>query len=228
MKNRIINNAVVAEVANALKELKDQMIFVGGSVVNLYVDEEAAEEVRQTDDVDVTINLINYTAWVQMQERLAELGFSPDPEGHAICSYLYRGIPVDIMASEEGPLGGGNKWYKIGYDNLWIKKVREETINILSAPCFLATKFEAFNGRSGDYRASHDFEDIIYVLDNRTTIIEEIKNDHPEIIQFLKEEFTRVSASLSFEEIITCHVHPLIQEERVPIIKEKIEHIIAI
>lgn len=228
MKNRIINNAVVAEIAIGLKELKDQMIFVGGSVVNLYVDEEAAEEVRQTDDVDVTINIINYAALVKMQERLSDLGFNPDPNGHSICSYLYNGIPVDIMGSEDGPLGGGNKWYKIGSNNLWLKKVREETINILSAPCFLATKFEAFNGRSGDYRASHDFEDIIYVLDNRTTIIEEIENDHPEIIKYLKEEFTKVYASLSFEEIISCHVHPLIQEERVPIIKEKIEHIIAI
>jgi hypothetical protein len=225
MKNRIINNAVVAEVAFGLKELKDQMIFVGGSVVNFYVDEEAAEEVRQTDDVDVTINIINYAALVKMQERLSDLGFNPDPNGHSICSYLYNGIPVDIMASEDGPLGGGNKWYKIGSNNLWLKKVREETINILSAPCFLATKFEAFKGRSGDYRASHDFEDIIYVLDNRTTIIEEIENDHPEIIQFLKEEFTKVYENLSFEEIILCH---LIEEERVPIIKEKIEHIIAI
>ena len=106
MKNRVINNAVVAEVANALKELKDQMIFVGGSVVNLYVDEEAAEEVRQTDDVDVTINIINYAALVKMQERLSDLGFNPDPNGHSICSYLYNGIPVDIMASEDGPLGG--------------------------------------------------------------------------------------------------------------------------
>ena len=225
MKNIIINNTVVAQVAIALKELKDQMIFVGGSVVNLYVDDEAAEEVRQTDDVDVTINLINYNAWVQMQERLAELGFNPDPKGHSICSYLYKGIPVDIMTSEDDSSGGGNEWYKIGNKNLWNKKVREETIKILSAPCFLATKFKAFNNRSGDYRASHDFEDIIYVLNNRTTVIEEIENDHPKIKQFLKEEFTKVYENLSFEEIILCH---LLEEERVPIIKEKIEHIIAI
>ncbi len=37
---------------------------------------------------------------------------------------------------------------------------------------FLATKFEAFKDRGGDYRTSHDFEDIVYVLDNRTTIVE--------------------------------------------------------
>jgi len=42
MKNRVINIAVVAEIALALKELKDQVIFVGGSVVSLYADDSAA------------------------------------------------------------------------------------------------------------------------------------------------------------------------------------------
>ena len=48
------------------------------------------KELGKTDDVDITIDLINYTAWVQMQERLAALGFSPDSGGHSICSYLYK------------------------------------------------------------------------------------------------------------------------------------------
>ncbi|MGZ0016911.1 hypothetical protein [Yeosuana sp. AK3] len=34
MKNKIINIATVAEIATALKELKDKMIFVGGAVVS--------------------------------------------------------------------------------------------------------------------------------------------------------------------------------------------------
>lgn len=106
--------------------------------------------------------------------------------------------------------------------------MKEQEISILSAPCFLATKFEAFKDRGTDYRTSHDFEDIIYVLDNRTTIIEEINKEHREIKQFLKEEFTKIYTNLSFEEIISCYVHPLIQEERIPILKEKIESIIAI
>lgn len=228
MENKVINIATVSEIAVALKELKDKMVFIGGAVVSVYTDDPSADEIRPTADVDLTINLLNFAHWAQMQERLAELSFSPDPNGHAICSYLYKGISVDIMPSEDGPIGPANRWYKIGFQNLWTTEVKEQEISILSAPCFLATKFEAFKDRGTDYRTSHDFEDIIYVLDNRTTIIEEIDKDHPEIKQFLKEEFTKIHTNLSFEEIISCHVHPLIQEERIPIIKEKIEHIIAI
>ncbi len=227
MNNKIINIATVAEIALALKELKDEMIFVGGAVVSLYADNDAVEEVRQTDDVDVTINLVNYASWVQMQERLATLGFSPDPEGHAICSYLYKGISVDIMPSEDGPIGTANKWFKIGFNNLRITTVKGIEVQILSAPCFLATKFEAFNDRGKDYRTSHDFEDIIYVLDNRTTIVEDIKNDHLGVRQFLKKEITKIINSNNFLEIISCHMHPLIIEDRLPILKEKIQKIIA-
>ena len=57
MENRIINIAVVAEVAKALKELKDQMVFVGGAVVSLYTDDPAADEIRPTADIDLTLKL---------------------------------------------------------------------------------------------------------------------------------------------------------------------------
>ena len=147
MENRTINIAVVAEVAEALKELKYRMVFIGGAVVSLYADDPAADEIRPTGDVDMTVNLMNFSNWAKMQERLAELGFYPDPFGHAICSYKYKDIPVDIMPAEDGPLGPSNKWYKIGFENLWKVNAKEEEIQILSAPAYLATKFEAFNSR---------------------------------------------------------------------------------
>lgn len=84
MENRTINIGVVAEVAKALRELKDQMIFIGGAVVSLYADDPAADEIRPTGDIDMTINLMNFSNWVRMQERLAELRFFPDPYGHVI------------------------------------------------------------------------------------------------------------------------------------------------
>ena len=76
-------------MARALCELSDQIIFIGGSVVSLYAYDPAADEIRPTSDIDMTINLMNFSNWVRMQERLAELGFYPDPFGHAICSYKY-------------------------------------------------------------------------------------------------------------------------------------------
>lgn len=227
MENKVINIATVAEIAVALQELKDKMVFIGGAIVSVYTDDPSADEIRPTADVDLTVQLLNYTDWIILNERLKELGFNPDPFAKDICSFNYKNIAVDIMPSEDGPIGPANKWYKIGFDNLQSVLVEGETIRILSAPCFLATKFEAFNDRGGDYRTSHDFEDIVYVLDNRTTIVEEIKSETQEIRDFLKEQFTKVYNSSNFEEILTSHVHPLVFQERFPMIKEKIEHIIT-
>lgn len=225
MENRTINIAVVAEVAQALKELKTQMVFIGGAVVSLYADDPVADEIRPTADIDMTINLMNFSNWAKMQGRLAELGFYPDTFGHAICSYKYHDIPVDIMPAEDGPLGPSNKWYKIGFENLWKVKAKEEEIRILSAPAYLATKFEAFNSRGGDYRTSHDFEDIIYVLDNRLTIVLEVENAHIEIREFLKSEMKKILRNRFLEEILNSQIHPLMQKERSPIVLEKLNQI---
>jgi predicted nucleotidyltransferase len=228
MENRTINIAVVAEVAQALSELKEQMVFISGAVVSLYADDPAADEIRPTADIDMTINLMNFSHWVKMQERLAELGFVPDPYGHAICSYLYNNIPVDIMPAEESQFGPSNKWYKIGFEDLWLVKALNEEIRILSAPAYLATKFEAFNNRGSDYRTSHDFEDIIYILDNRTTIVAEVERTHPAIKAFLRQEFNKIIQNLFMDEILSAHIHPIQIDERYPIVLEKINQIISI
>ncbi|MEP7295620.1 MAG: hypothetical protein ABI702_05480 [Burkholderiales bacterium] len=45
----------------------------------------------------------------------------------------------------------------------------------LTAPYFLATKFEAFNDRGGnDVYLSHDLEDILTVIDGRAEVVDEL------------------------------------------------------
>ena len=216
----------MAEVAEALREIKEQMVFVGGAVVSLYADDPAADEIRPTQDIDMTLNILNLGHWKKVQEELGKLGFHPDPFGRAICSYKYKDIPVDIMAAEDGPLGPANPWYKIGFSNLWTAKAKDQEIKILSAPCYLATKFEAFNDRGSDYRTSHDMEDIIYVLDNRTSIVEEIAKDNSSIANFIKEQLQNIINKGLLQEVLMAHIHPLMVEERLPIVEEKIIQII--
>ena len=226
MENRTINIAVVAEVAKALKNIKKDMVFVGGAVVSLYTDDPAADEIRPTQDVDMTLNIINLSHWEKVQAQLLELGFHPDPFGHAICSYKYNDIPVDIMAAEDGPLGPANRWYKIGFENLWTAKAKEQEIYILSAPCYLATKFEAFNDRGTDYRSSHDIEDIINILDNRINIVEEITKDDTRIEYFIKEQLQNIINNGLMQEVLMAHIHPLMIVERLPFVEEKISQIL--
>ena len=50
----------MAEVASSLKHLKPKMVFVGGAVVSLYTDDPAADEIRPTSDIDLTVVLSTY------------------------------------------------------------------------------------------------------------------------------------------------------------------------
>ncbi len=226
MENKTINIAVVAEIAKALKELKNEMVFVGGAVVSLYTDDPAADEIRPTQDVDMTIHIVNLNYWEQLKYKLEELGFFPDPFGHSICSYKYKDIPVDIMATEDGPLGLANRWYKTGLSNLWTAKAKDQEIKILSAPCYLATKFEAFNNRGNDYRTSHDIEDIVYILDNRIGIVKEITKEDNRISRFIKEQLQGIIAKGLLQEILTAHIHPIMISERIEIVEDKIYQIL--
>ncbi len=225
MHNKVINLALVAQVALGLQELRDKMVFIGGAVISLYTDDPAAEEIRPTSDIDMTINLANYNEWAQMQERLAELDFYPDPQGQSICSYKFQNIAIDIMPAEDSSIGVSNIWYKPGFKYLQQVELEEGTsINILPAPYFLATKLEAFKDRGhNDFYGSHDFEDIIYLLDNRTTIVEEIQAAEEDVKEYIKKELTAIKSHPQSEEILAMHIHPLIREERFKILMEKID-----
>ncbi len=113
------------------------------------------------------------------------------------------------MAAEDGPLGPAKRWYKIGFENLWTATAKNQEIKILSAPCYLATKFEAFNSRGKDYRSSHDMEDIIYVLDNRINIVSEIEKDDKRVALFIIEQLKAVIQKGLLKEVLMAHIHPL-------------------
>jgi len=55
MYNKFINIDTVGRVAEGLQELREKMFFIGGAVISLYTDDAAAEEIRPTKDVDLTV-----------------------------------------------------------------------------------------------------------------------------------------------------------------------------
>lgn len=136
------------------------------------------------------------------------MGFSNDTESKVICRYKILGIFVDIMPTTINTFGFSNKWYPDGYKyaiDFFIDD--QNTIKILSAPYFLATKFEAFKGRgNNDGRTSQDFEDIIYILENRRSIWQEIMNLSGDIQEYLFDEFTQLMRNSNITEWIDCHV----------------------
>jgi hypothetical protein len=66
-------------------------------------------------------------------------------------------------------LGFANTWYNKGINSCQIVNLDDIEITILDVTYFLATKFEALNSKrhGDDYRLNSDFEDIVYIFDNR-------------------------------------------------------------
>ena len=158
-----LNTIRIKVVANALDSLKEKVVFVGGATISLYPDKPVLE-VRPTDDVDVLIEILNYSYRVELEEKLRSIGFSHDIESGVICRYQIKGIIVDIMPTNDPSIGFSNIWYPEGFENAINYQIDERSnIKILSAPYFIATKLEAHKDRGqNDGRTSQDFEEIIY------------------------------------------------------------------
>ncbi|MGE0021686.1 MAG: hypothetical protein AB7S72_18605 [Draconibacterium sp.] len=171
------NIIMLQTVANGLGELKDEMVFVGGAVAELYADNPAASEIRPTIDVDCVIEISSRLQFARMEENLRARRFKNDTSaGAPICRWIYKDIKVDVMPTDSDVLGFSNWWYEEGIE-FKIQKTLPDGTDVFVFPpeYYMAAKFEAHNSRGGnDLRQSHDFEDIIYILDNCSDIVDNI------------------------------------------------------
>jgi len=197
----------IKAVYRALEDLGNNVVFVGGATVSLYKDRPASET-RITDDVDIVVELLQYADYANIENQLRQKGFVNDIESGVICRYKINGIIVDVMPTNENILGFNNQWYTDGFQNSVEYPLSEnESVRIFSSIYFIASKLDAFNDRGdGDGRTSSDFEDIVYVLNNRTAIWEEMKNAPISVKTFLKEEFQKLVAEDYLYEWISSHL----------------------
>lgn len=101
LKNKIINMAVVKKVAYALRELNEQVAYVGGATVSIYADDPAAEDVRPTKDIDIMLHIVSFAELAALQHNLAEKGIFPDPEAKINCRFKYEDVLIDVMSTKE-------------------------------------------------------------------------------------------------------------------------------
>lgn len=196
----------IRAVNNALGDLRNNVVFVGGATVSLYADRIAAE-VRPTDDVDILLEIATRAQFAQVEERLRDAGFKNDTTAKFLGRYLLEGFVVDVMPMEESILGFLNRWYVEGYRTAIEYPIDDQhPIKIFTAPYFIASKLEAFNARGkGDGRTSTDFEDIVFVLENRRSVWQEMKVADETVRAFLLNEFKTLRANRYIREWIDGH-----------------------
>jgi len=171
------NLAMLTAMAQAMGELCEHVVFVGGCATGLLVDDAELMDVRPTEDVDAIVEVASLGAYHRSAEQLMGRGFKQTmADNTPPFRWYWNRMQLDLVPLDEKVLGFANRWYRVGYEAaLAVELAGGLRLRHLSAPLFLATKFEAFKDRgNNDVYLSHDLEDIMTVMEGRSTIAQEL------------------------------------------------------
>ena len=172
------NIALLTAMARAMGPLCDQVVFVGGCATGLLIDNPKLMDVRPTEDVDAIVEVASLAGYHQLAEQLVQRGFRQTMEHNTPpFRWFWNRMQLDLVPLDEKVLGFANPWYRAGYEAS-VSIALEDGLSLkhLSAPYFLATKFEAFKDRGGnDVFLSHDLEDIMTVVEGRLNLVAEVE-----------------------------------------------------
>ena len=186
------NIRMLQTIARALTPLLHEVVFLSGTTVALYLQDSAAPEVRPTDDVDCIVELTSYAGYAGLERRLRELGFVNDTSPKApVCRWVYEGIKVDVMPTESSVLG-----FPIGMVCRWHPAQSAAHASRRAAhlypSCSLLHRDQnrrVSRPRAGDFRFSSDIEDIIAILDGRTSLQTEVLAAPSDVRRYVSQHF---------------------------------------
>lgn len=195
------NLALIANVAEALGDLRERLVFVGGCVTGLLITDPAAAPVRATRDVDAIVAVVSLADYQALSGQLRARGFVQTlKEGEPPYRWTLAGMKLDVMPTSDEILGFSNRWYEPAMQTANVVELRKALfIRLVAPPYFVATKLDAFLGRGGgDYLSSHDLEDVLSVIDGRPELVAEIACAEPALPEFVAQVFGRLIADESF------------------------------
>lgn len=197
-----INLVRLREVAKLLGDMKDDVVFVGGATVGLYIDDKAAPIPQPSEDIDCVVEIATYGEWCAFENEIRKKGFQDiDSTGvddnPPTCRKFILGMKIDFMPADENVLGYGNPWFKKGLENSIVATLGDLEVKIFKLEYFVATKLKAFNDRglSGDIRFSQDLEDLTELIDGSTNFESEIANSDETPKRFILDEFKKILAN---------------------------------
>lgn len=185
------NRLALCQAAKLLQDLNDEVVYVGGRLVGLLITDELEDDIRPTQDIDVTVEITGIIAHYALEDRLNALGFKPD--GTINCRYIHGDTVIDVMHTDGKLQGLNTAWYQDGFENAITVQISEEqTIKILNAVYFIASKLEAFNDRAYkecDYLDCKDLEDIVNVINARSELVDEIQAANLNVKKYISSFF---------------------------------------
>jgi len=204
-------NVVMMElVAERLGDgLREELVFVGGAVTGLLITDPAQPAIRPTEDVDLIVEATVRADYARVEKVLRAQGFVNDISKDApICRWRVGSVTVDVMPTLKEILGFSNRWYPLALATARKTPLPSGmVIRLVTAPVFIATKFEAFADRGkSDYLFSHDLGDLISVIDGRDELMAECRELDDDLKDYLRGWVSRLLATPAFHEALPGHL----------------------
>lgn len=107
--------AQLEDAAAVLGPMLEEVVFVGGATVHLWISDPGAPPVRATDDVDVICEVATLAEYYRLGERLRDQGLYEASNEPVICRWRSREpeLTIDVMPTDESILGFTNPWYEL-------------------------------------------------------------------------------------------------------------------
>lgn len=229
-----MSDALLELAVDVLGPLVDELVFVGGATIHLWITEETAPPIRATEDVDVICDVATYAAYTVFSERLRETGLREAADEKVVCRWRHAAtkLIVDVMPTDENILGFTNPWYELGMETAIVRELPSgRSIRAVRPPVVLATKLAAWRGRGqDDLLRSLDAHDIVVLINGRPELLDELTEQSEPLRQYVSSELEALGSDPYFDYLIQDTVTgygPNAAPVRAELVRERITAIIA-
>jgi predicted nucleotidyltransferase len=223
-------SALQLEVAaDLLGPILDDVVFVGGATVHLWLTEAGAPPARPTDDVDVVCEVATRARYYRLGDRLRERGFREDVDAPVLCRWRSVEPPLvlDVMPTDPDILGFSNPWYGEAISSAaTVTLASGAEIRAARPISLIATKLYAWKGRGrGDLLRSLDVHDVLILLDGRPELIDELKVSPATVRDYVSSELADLRAESFFDYAVEGSVasYGLLAEGRAEVVRARLD-----
>lgn len=228
-----MSEALLELAVEILGPLVEDVVFVGGATIHLWITEPAAPPVRATDDVDVICDVTSYSEYQALAERLRERDLEEAIDEKVICRWRHRnsGLAIDVMPTAEDVLGFSNPWYETAIETAIERTLASgTTIRAVAPPVVVATKLAAWRGRGrDDVLRSLDVHDLVVLINGRPELGDELASQAEELRTYVANELgaLRTNNHLGYviQDAVTSYGDTA--PARAAIVRERIDTLVA-
>lgn len=211
----------------------DEVVFVGGATVHLWLTEPGAPPARATEDVDVICEVAGRAEYYRLGGKLRERGLQEAAGAPVLCRWqsVEPRLILDVMPTDADILGFSNPWYEeVIATAATIALDSGAEIRAATPVLLVATKLCAWKGRGrGDLLRSLDVHDVLTLLDGRPKLIDEIQDASSALRTYIRDELIDLRAESYFDYAVegATASYGAIGADRAQLVRDRIEELLA-